>query len=285
MIHPARLMAYPIPEVRQKIRWQDVALYNIAVGLGQDPLDARQLRFTYEEGLVALPSIATVLGYPGFWLKAPDTGVDWVRVVHGEQSLTLHRPIPTRGEVVGTSRMTRILDKGAGRGALLTYERVLRDAATGEALATLEQTTFARGDGGFGGSPGPAPAPHPEPDRAPDATRDMPTRPEQAALYRLNGDHNPLHIDPAVAAAAGYPRPILHGLCSFGVACHALVAELCGHDVARFGTMAARFSAPVFPGETLRVEIWHEPGGAAFRVRVPERDAVVIRHGLFRHAH
>jgi acyl dehydratase len=284
MIDEARLMAYPIPEVRQRIRWQDGAHYNIGVGLGQDPMDTRQLRFTYEENLVALPSIATVLGYPGFWLKAPDTGVDWVRVVHGEQSVTLHRPIPASGEVVGTSRMTRILDKGAGKGALLTYERVLRDAATGEPLATLEQTTFARGDGGFGGAPGPAPAPHPEPDRAPDVTRDLPTRPEQAALYRLNGDHNPLHIDPAVAAAAGYKRPILHGLCSFGVACHALVAELCGYDVTRFGTMAARFSAPVFPGETLRVEMWHEPGGAAFRARAVERDVIVIRHGLFRHA-
>ena len=284
MINEQHLLAYPIPEIRQRLSWQDVALYNISVGLGQDPMDTRQLPFTYEPGMTAMPSMAVVLGYPGFWLKAPDTGVDWVKVVHGEQSLVLHKPLPAAGEIIGRSRVTRIVDRGAGKGALIYSERVVLDAATGEPLATLESTTFARGDGGFGGAPGPVRQPHPEPEGPPEVTLDLPTRPEQAAIYRLNGDHNPLHIDPDVAQKAGFPRPILHGLCTFGVVCHALLRALCDYDVARFGRMDLRFSAPVFPGETIRTEIWHEAGGAAFRARVVERDVVVVSNGLFRFA-
>ena len=136
---------------------------------------------------------------------------------------------------------------------------------------------------GFGGPGGPVKKPHPEPDRAPDVTLDLHTRPEQALVYRLNGDHNPLHIDPEVAAKAGFAQPILHGLCTFGVVCHALMKELCGYDPARFGRMDLRFSSPVFPGETIRTEIWHEDGGAAFRARVVERDKVVVSNGMFRH--
>jgi acyl dehydratase len=156
------------------------------------------------------------------------------------------------------------------------------DAATGEKIATLESTTFARGDGGFGGQPGPVKPPHPEPGGAPEITCDLPTRPEQAAFYRLNGDFNPLHIDPDTATKAGFPRPILHGLCTFGVVCHALLREMCGYDVARFGRMDLRFSSPVYPGETIRTEIWREDGGAAFRARVVERDVVVVSNGRFR---
>ncbi len=284
MIVAEKLLAYPIPEIRQDLRWQDVALYNLSIGLGQDPMDLRQLPFTYEPGLTAMPSMAVVLGYPGFWIKAPDTGVDWVRVVHGEQSLTLHRPLPVSGEVIGTSRVTGLVDRGPGKGALIYSERVIRDATTGEKLATVAMTTFARGDGGFGGPAGPVKAPHPEAEGTPDLTLDLPTRPEQAAYYRLNGDFNPLHIDPEVASKAGFPRPILHGLCTFGVVCHALMKGLCDYDTARFGTMDLRFSSPVYPGETIRTEIWHRPGGAAFRARVVERDVVVVSNGAFRFA-
>ncbi|MDB5412784.1 MAG: 3-Alpha,7-alpha, 12-alpha-trihydroxy-5-beta-cholest-24-enoyl-CoA hydratase [Rubritepida sp.] len=281
MIEEASLLAYPIPEIRTAIRWQDVALYNLSIGLGQDPMDLRQLPFTYEPGLRAMPSMAVVLGYPGFWVKEPETGVDWVKVVHGEQSLILHKPLPASGEIVGTTRVTGIVDRGPGKGAMIYSERVVRDAATGEKLATLEQTTFARGDGGFGGKPGPVKAPHPEPQGTADLTLDLPTRPEQAAYYRLNGDHNPLHIDPEVASKAGFPRPILHGLCTFGVVCHALMRELCDYDPARFGRMDLRFSSPVFPGETIRTEIWRQDGGASFRARVVERDIVVVSNGFF----
>ena len=282
-INYEHLLNYPIPEIRQTIRWQDTALYNFSIGLGQDPMDQQQLDFLYEPRLKAMPAMANVLGYPGFWLRNPDTGVDWTQVLHGEQSLILHKPLPAEGEIIGKSRISAIVDRGPGKGALLYNERVVLDAKTGEKLATLEGTTFARGDGGFGGPSGPVKKPHAEPDRAPDVVVDLPTRPEQAIVYRLNGDHNPLHIDPEVAAKAGFKQPILHGLCTFGVVCHALMKALCGYDPARFGRMDLRFSSPVFPGETIRTEIWHEDGGAAFRARVVERDKVVVSNGLFRH--
>jgi len=277
------LLNFPIPTIRQTLRWQDTALYNFSIGLGQDPMDKAQLDFLYEPRLKAMPSMAVVLGYPGFWIRDPGTGVDWVKVVHGEQSLILHQPLPAEGEVTGVSRVTGVVDRGPGKGAMVYSSREVRDAA-GTLLATLEMTTFARGDGGFGGPSGPVKAPHPEPDGAPDFTLDLPTRPEAAIVYRLNGDHNPLHIDPDIAKAAGFERPILHGLCTFGVVCHALMRVLCDYDPARFGRMDLRFSSPVYPGETIRTEIWKQEGGAAFRARVVERDKVVVSNGRFLHA-
>jgi acyl dehydratase len=184
--------------------------------------------------------------------------------------------------VIGRSRVTGLVDRGAGKGALLYSERVILDAATGAKLATLGQTTFLRGDGGFGGPDGPVRKPAPEPEGAPEIVLDLPTRPEMALLYRLNGDHNPLHSDPGIAAKAGFPRPILHGLATFGVVGRALLRAVCGNDTARFGRMDCRFSAPVFPGETIRTEIWPTEGGAAFRARVVERDVVVVGNGAFR---
>ncbi|WP_137181712.1 MaoC/PaaZ C-terminal domain-containing protein [Roseomonas sp. AR75] len=278
-----RLLNFPIPDVRQRLRWQDAALYALSLGCAQDPMDEAELRFVTEGAAMrALPTMAVVLGYPGFWLRDPTTGVDALRLVHGEQAITLHGTLPVEGEVIGRSRVTGIVDRGEGKGALLYSERVILDAATGEKLATLEQTTFLRGDGGFGGPSGPVKKPAPEPEGAPAITLDLPTRPEMALLYRLNGDHNPLHSDPAVAAKAGFPRPILHGLATFGVVGRALLRAVCGGDPARFGRMECRFSAPVFPGETIRTEIWPQPGGAAFRARVLERDVVVVGNGAFR---
>lgn len=278
------LLNYRIPEVRQTLRWQDTALYNFSIGLGQDPMDEQQLDFLYEPRLKAMPSMPVVLASPGFWSRNPDTGIDWVKIVHGEQGLVLHKPLPVAGELIGRSRVTGLVDRGAGKGALMYSEREVIDAATGETLATLTSTSFLRGDGGFGGPAGPVKQPHPEPERAPDITLDLHTRPEQALVYRLNSDLNPLHIDPQVAKAAGFPRPILHGLCTFGTVCHALMRTLCGYDPARFGRMDLRFSSPVFPGETIRTEIWHEDGGAAFRASIPERGVKVVSNGLFRFA-
>jgi acyl dehydratase len=281
-INYEKLLNYPIPEVRQRLRWQDTALYSFSVGLGQDPTDERQLDFLYEPRLKAMPSMPVVLGSPGFWSREPDTGISWKQILHGEQGLVLHRPLPVEGEIIGRSRVTGLVDRGEGKGALMYSEREVVDAATGEALATLTSTSFLRGDGGFGGPAGPVKRPHPEPERAPDATVDLTTRPEQALIYRLNSDLNPLHIDPAVARDAGFPRPILHGLCTFGTVCHALLRALCDYDPARFGRMDLRFSSPVFPGETIRTEIWREDGGGAFRASVVERGKAVVSNGLFR---
>lgn len=277
-----KLLNFPIPEVRQRLRWQDTALYALSLGVGGDPMDEAELRFVTEGAAMrALPTMVVVLGYPGFWLRDPATGVDAVRLVHGEQAVTIHAPLPVEGEVIGRSRVTGLVDRGEGKGALLYSERVILDAATGAKLATLEQSTFLRGDGGFGGPSGPVRKPAPEPEGPPDLTLDLPTRPEMALLYRLNGDHNPLHSDPGVAARAGFPRPILHGLATFGVVGRALLRAVCECDPARFGRMECRFSAPVFPGETIRTEIWPSGNGAFFRARVVERDVVVVGNGRF----
>ena len=223
--------------------------------------------------------MAAVLSPPGFWARHPDSGIDWVRILHGEQAMELHKPLPAAAKVVATAKVTDIVDKGAGRGALLFVQRTVREVETGEALATLRSTTFARGDGGCGGTTEMAPQPHPIPDRAPDLTCDLPTALNAALIYRLSGDPNPLHASPSVARAAGFERPILHGLCSWGVAGHAILKSYCEYEPARIRSMALRFSAPVYPGETIRTEMWRSGDTVSFRARVAERGVVVLNNG------
>ena len=280
-IDPEKLRALEFPEIRQDYDARDCILYALGLGCGLDPLDETQLRHVDESKLAAVPTMANVLAYPGFWMRDLDTGIDHLRVVHGEHATELHRPLPARGSVVGRSRIVDLVDKGAGKGALVYVERAISDADSGARLATINQTVFCRGDGGFGGT-AQARRPHPLPERAPDRRIAMPTHPQLALIYRLNGDLNPLHSDPATARKAGFPRPILHGLASFGIAGNAMVAACCDGDPARYRRLAGRFSAPVFPGDTITVEIWDEaPGRAAYRARVAERDAVVINNGMF----
>lgn len=284
MIDFDKTRAWQSDDVRHSYTHKDSILYALGVGLGADPLDAAQLRFTYEKDLVTLPSMAAVLASPGFWMRErSELGIDFTKLVHGEQSVTLHAPLPAAATVVGKSRVTRIVDKGEGKGAVMHVEKTLTDAANGQLLATTEQVLFLRGDGGFsarsgGDAPGtPLPA---TPETAPDLVLDLPTRPDAALLYRLSGDINPLHADPAFAAKAGFARPILHGLATFGVACHGLVKGLCDYDPTRLKAIRARLSAPVYPGETLRLETWRLDGGAlAFRGRLVERDVTVLTHG------
>jgi acyl dehydratase len=223
--------------------------------------------------------MACVLGHPATWIRDLDTGVDFERVVHGEQDFFLHRPLEPAGRVIGKTRVTEIIDKGPGKGAIVHTERVVTDAGTGDRIATLHQTTFCRGDGGFGGPQRASPPAHAVPDRAPDAVRDLSTRPESALIYRLSGDRNPLHADPAAARAAGFDRPILHGLATFGIACRAIVDLLCPGSPERVVGLAGRFSAPVFPGETIRTELWMDGGVVSYRARVLERDVIAIGHG------
>ncbi|MGH7880210.1 MAG: MaoC family dehydratase, partial [Candidatus Binataceae bacterium] len=220
-----------------------------------------------------------VQGYSAFWLRQPGLGVTWEKVVHGEQGLVLHEPVAPQGSVLGRTRILDVVDKGEGQSALVFSERKITDKASGRLLATLTQTTFCRGDGGFGGPRREMPPPHALPDRTPDLVCDLPTRPEMALIYRLSGDVNPLHADPDFAKAAGYPRPILHGLATFGVAGHALLKSVCGYDPARLIAIAGRFSAPVFPGETIRTEMWRDGNVVSFRVRLAERDVIAINNG------
>jgi acyl dehydratase len=274
-----KLLALDIPLVEHSYTERDAILYALGLGLGQDPTRADEIAFVYEKNLKVLPTFAVMLGYPGFWARDLETGIDWVKLVHGEQALNIHRPLAPRGTVTGKTRVVEVIDKGAGKGALVLSERQVVDKTSGALVATLRQTTFCRGDGGFGGPPREAPPPHPLPERAPDLVCDLATRPETALIYRLSGDPNPLHVDPDVARAAGFPRPILHGLATFGIAGRALLRSLCDYDPARLRAMAGRFSAPVFPGETIRTEIWRDGAVASFRARVVERDIVAINNG------
>lgn len=273
--------------VRQAYTARDTILYALGLGLGSDPLDPAQLRYVYEKDLVALPTMAAVLASPGAWMRErSELGMDFLKLVHGEQGLTLHAPLPVAGTVVGESRVTRIVDKGEGKGAVLTVEKTLADEATGQLLATTEQVLFLRGDGGFsqgrGGDPAAAPLP-PPPETAPDAVLALATRPEAALVYRLSGDINPLHVDPQVAARAGFARPILHGLATWGMAGRGVLQQFAGAEPARLRSLHARLTAPVFPGETLVLQMWRLGAGeVAFCARAKERDLVVLNHGRAR---
>jgi acyl dehydratase len=279
-LDPQKLRNWKFTEIEHTYTEKDTILYALGLGCGADRDGFDDLRFVYERGLLALPTMAVVLAYPGNWLESDESTADYSKVLHGEQSLTLHRPIPPAGTVVGRTRILDLLDKGRDKGAVLYTERTIADKASGAPIATMASTTMLRGDGGWGGKPGPQPAPHALPERRPELTLDLKTHANSALIYRLSGDRNPLHADPRAAAAGGFKAPILHGLCTFGVAGRALIKACCGGDPARLKSMQVRFSAPVFPGETIRTEMWPEGGRISFRARAAERDVVVLNNGL-----
>lgn len=270
---------WSFPEVVQDYTEKDTILYALGIGFGQEATNPDHLKYVYEQDLQAFPTMSVVLGYPGFWMKDPKAGINWVKLVHGEQRLAIHRPIPAKGRVIGRSRISHVIDKGADKGALVITERTLSDA-DGNALVTIAQTTFCRGDGGLSKSDESPAALVATPDTAPDMTCSLPILEQAALIYRLCADDNPLHADPAVAAKAGYPRPILHGLCTYGVAARAIVQTACGNDASKLTSLNTRFSSPVYPGETLIVEMWKDGNkGVHFRAKVAERDIVVLSHG------
>jgi acyl dehydratase len=269
---PNKLLTMRPIETRQRLELKNVILYALGVG-------ATELQFVYEEGLKTLPTMTTTLAYPGFLWRDLDIGVDWRRVLHGETSIVLRGPLPVQAEVLGRTSFGPIFDKGAGKGAVAyqTREIYLED---GTHVATVRNATFLRSEGGFGGTSEGQPKPHAIPERAPDVAVALATATNQAMIYRLSGDANPLHIDPAVAQSAGFPRPILHGLGTYGVVGRAILAALCDNLPERLKRLDARFSSPIFPGETIRTEIWHEgAGSAAFRAIAAERGQIVLNNG------
>lgn len=284
-LDPKHLLSRQFAPVEQAYSARDSMRYALGIGLGADPLDAGQLRYVYEHargGLQALPTLVNVLGYSGFWADQPDTGITWQKLVHAEQAFVLHRPLPAQGRVVGRNKVTALYDKGPDKGALMMQERQVHDAANGELLATVTQSTMLRADGGFaagGATAGSPPPPHAMPEREPDAVCDLATLPQAALLYRLNGDFNPLHADPAVAQAAGFARPILHGLCTMGIAMHAVLNTVLAYDAATVCGMRVRFTAPVLPGETLRTAIWVDGPVVSLRTTALERGVVVLNAG------
>ncbi|HKU69215.1 MAG TPA: MaoC/PaaZ C-terminal domain-containing protein [Burkholderiales bacterium] len=274
-----KLLGFDIPEVEQQLTRRDTILYALGVGLGADPMDGSQLRFVYEQNLQALPTMAIILGYPGPWHAKGDLGITRSHVVHGEQGFRIVKPLPVEGGITGKTRITGVVDKGKDKGALVFTECTVREKAGGDVVCTLTSTTFCRADGGFGGPDGPVKPSHPIPDTKPQHVCDLPTLPQAALIYRLSGDYNPLHADPAYAAKAGFKMPILHGRATFSIAGHAILKTLCGYDASRFVAMDGRFSSPVYPGETIRTEMWRDGNVVTFRSTVPARGVTVLNNG------
>lgn len=273
-----RILALQFPVVRHSYTERDLMLYALGLGLPRDPASQKELSFVYEKELRPLPTFSVVAAHPGFWMRDLDTGLDATRVVHGEQTLRIHRPLPLRGDVVGRSRIVGVSDKGADRGAVVYYEREIL-TGSGETLATIGQAIFCRGDGGMGSGGDVREVVHTPPKRTPDAVITTPTSARSALIYRLSGDYNPLHADPVVAREAGFARPILHGLATYGIAGLAILESACEMDSTRLTAMDCRFRAPVYPGETIETSIWMDGSAVSFQARVVERDEVVLSNG------
>jgi len=275
-----KLLSREFPHIEHTLSARDAMLYALGIGVGARPEAPADLQFCYEDGLKVFPSIVNVLAHPGPWVKDPAIEIDWVKLLHGEQSFTVHRPLQAGTTYVGSYRIDNVLDKGPGKGALLYMTKELREQGQSEVVASVSSTYFLRGDGGCGGTITQAPGLAVLPERAPDVTVSLPILPQAALIYRLSGDYNPIHADPALARKAGFERPILHGLCSLGVATRAVLQACCDDDPAKLRSLALRFTAPVYPGETLVTEVWREGARAHFRSRVAERDVVALNNGV-----
>ena len=261
MIDAHAILAFDFGAPEQGYVARDAILYALGLGLGADPLDPEDLRFLDERALTVLPSFAVTLCSPGMWIRQATLGVDFGSLVHAAQSAEFAAPLPPAARVIGSARVLSLTDRGAGRGAVLVLERWISDADHGTLYCRLEQTLLLRGDGGFGGPPTPR-AEAALPDSTPDETASFTTSPRAALIYRLSGDWNPLHLDPQVAEKAGFSRPILHGLASYGMAAVAISRAL-GRDAAAIASLACRFSGIVLPGDALDFTIWRDGADAA----------------------
>ena len=273
-----KLMATTVVDLPFSYTDTETILYALSVGLGRDPLDTKELPYVYEQGeyLRTVPTLASVLVPDMF---PPGLGWDFSQVLHSEQRMQLYRPLPAAADLLITKRVSGAYDWGPRKGALILFEAEGRFASDDTVLFTLGCTVMARGDGGFGGPVGKGPKPHRAPRREPDLSCDFVTRYDQPLLFRLTGDRNPLHADPTRAKEAGFERPILHGMCTYGVACHAILKTICDYDYTLIEAFEARFSAPVMPGDTITTDMWQDGNIVSFRCTVKERDSVVLRNG------
>jgi acyl dehydratase len=280
-LNPQALREVVLPPQETVLTDRDAMFYALSIGLGVDPLDSQELPYVYERELKVFPTMPLIVGHPGNWqVENPQTGITRSMVVHGTQRLWVHAPLPIGRPIVTTNRIDGVYDKG-DRGAVIVVIRETVDKASGALIARGESGVFCRADGGFGGENGPPYEFAPTPERTPDRSIDIETREDLALWYRLNHDRNPLHADPEVAAKAGFKRPILHGLCTYGMTAVAATRASGGRSIA---SIEARFSKPVTPGETITVDLWEDGEGYAFRARVAARDAVVLDRGRLQFA-
>ena len=266
----------------QRYDARDSALYALSLGMGDDPLDEDELPYVYEgRGPLAVPSQCVILCWPPFWHNEPETGIAWRRVLHGEQSFALSRPLAVEGRVRAEHRIVAVDDKGADRGAIVHTARELTDEATGQPLASLRSTEFLRDDGGCGGFGTPLKLTRPlDLSAAPVAVCDFRTSAQAALLYRqASRDDMPIHADPDIARDAGFDRPISHGLNTFGLACRAVLKRFAPRRPEAIASMATRFAAPAFPGDTIRIEMFETRGGFRFRGFAVERSVLVLDRG------
>lgn len=249
---------------------KDVMLYALGVGVGRE-----DLQFVYEQDLKVLPTFAVIPAFPALFAMGAAMDVNPMMVLHGEQRIELLAPIPTSGTLETTPCVKAIYDKG--KGALVVIEAETVDVKTGRMLFKNVFGAFARGEGGFGGDRGPSGPRNTPPDRPPDAVVEMKTLPQQALLYRLSGDMNPLHADPNFARMGGFETPILHGLCTFGHVGRAVLARYCGNEPTRLKSFEARFAGVVYPGETIVTEMWKEDERrVVLQARTRERGELVV---------
>jgi acyl dehydratase len=259
---------------------RDVMLYALSLGVCQDPLDEDELPFVYEKSLKTLPSISAVLAHPGPWVVNPAFGINYVKLLHGEQRAQFFKPLPAEAEIRGEYKISAVLDKGAEKGALVYFDKLLFDNSNDDQLAKITQVLFLRGDGGCG-SYGEVPENLAGvPERAPDFVEEVFTSKRAALLYRLNGDRNLIHVDPDVAKKAGFSVPIAHGLLAYGICGFSVLKNALNYDPQKMGSLDLRFSSPVLPGETLVVEGWKVDAGIAFQATVKERNKLAISNGF-----
>ena len=268
-----KALSAELPGGEGSYKKDDVILYHLGVGAGVPATDPGELEYTYEKNLKVLPSFPTVVRAGGGGLfNLPGLEFNPALLLHGEQDVELHQPLPTEAKIKSGTRIADIFDKG--KAALLILEVTARDESDAP-LYTSRMSLFLRGEGGFGGPSGPKAGNKP-PDRAPDGVVETATLPQQALLYRLNGDKNPLHADPEFAKMGGFDKPIIHGLCSYGIACKAVVDGVLDGDVTKVARYQARFAGVAFPGETYLTSYWKEGDKVLLEVKSKERDAAII---------
>lgn len=273
------LLAYQVPEKTETYDWRSSALYALGVNCGLDRMDSGDLQYIYEDGMKVLPMQGMTLAHPGFWIRDPELAIDWKKALHAEQYFYVENPMPAGGTVNASYRITGVRDKGEGKGAIMYFEKTLKDADNGSTYCRVVTSLFCRGDGGVGDLGDAPEALAAVPERPADEVQEQKIDDRAALIYRLSGDFNPLHIAPEIASQAGFDSPILHGLCTMGIAGRTVLKAM-GDAPETMQTLHCRFSKPVFPGETLRTEMWKEDGKRVrFRVSSLDRDVVVLDRG------